>query len=364
MNELLEGVKLELQELLKHMVEKGASDLHLTAGVPPQLRIDGRLKETEFKSLTGEDTRHLAYSILDQQEVESFQRVKSLDKSLSIEGIGRFRISLYLERGNIAAAICLIPSRVPSFAELGLPEIVVDFANRLKGLVLICGATGSGKSTTMAAMIDHISRTRQCHIVSIEDPIEYIHKHNRSVVNQREVGQDVTSFARGVREVLREDPDVVAIGEMRDLETIRTALLLAETGHLVLTTLHASDAPHSITRIIDVFPAEEQQSVRLQLSLTLIGVIVQQLIPGIGSNSRALATEVMISSPAIQNLIRENNLQQIHAVMETGTKLGMCTMNQSLAELLSKGKIGLRVALSNSADPEELRRLAIKKGML
>ena len=269
-----------------------------------------------------------------------------------------------MERGNIAAAIRLIPSRVPSFAELGLPEVVVDFANRLKGLVLICGATGSGKSTTMAAMIDHISRTRQCHIVSIEDPIEYIHKHNRSVVNQREVGQDVTSFARGVREVLREDPDVVAIGEMRDLETIRTALLLAETGHLVLTTLHASDAPHSITRIIDVFPAEEQQSVRLQLSLTLIGVIVQQLIPGIGSNSRALATEVMISSPAIQNLIRENNLQQIHAVMETSTKLGMCTMNQSLAELLSKAKIGLRVALSNSADPEELRRLAIKKGML
>ena len=355
---------MELTELLKHMVDKGASDLHLTVGVSPLLRIDGQLKATEFKSLIPEDIQLLVYSVLEEQEVESFQQAKSLDKSLGVEGIGRFRVSLYCERGNIAAAIRLIPSHIPSFTELGVPESVVDFAKRPKGLILICGATGSGKSTTMAAMIDHINRTRQCHIISIEDPIEYIHQHNSSVVNQREIGQDVTSFARGIREVLREDPDVVAIGEMRDLETIRTALLLAETGHLVLTTLHASDAPHSISRSIDVFPAEEQQSVRLQLSLTLIGAIVQQLLPGVGGNGRVLATEVMVSSPAIQNLIRENDLQQMHSVIETSTNLGMRTMNQSLAELISKGKIALQVALSNSMDPEELRRLAMRKGAL
>ena len=355
---------MELTELLKHMVEKGASDLHLTVGVPPQVRIDGQLRGTEFKSLTREDTQLLAYSILDQQEVESFQRTKASDKSLGMEGIGRFRVNLCRERGNIAVAIRLIPDRIPSFAELGLPELIVDFANRPKGLILICGATGSGKSTTMAAMIDHINQTRQCHIVSIEDPIEYIHEHGSSVVNQREVGEDVTSFARGVREVLREDPDVVAIGEMRDLETIRTALLLAETGHLVLTTLHASDAPHPISRIIDVFPTEEQQSVRMQLSLTLIGIIVQQLIPSSNGSGRVLAAEVMVLSLAIQNLVRGNNLQQIHSVIETSTKLGMCTMNQSLAELLGKGKISLQDALSNSMDPEELRRLAMRNGSL
>jgi twitching motility protein PilT len=212
---------MELKELLKQMVEKRASDLHLTVGVSPLLRIDGRLKETESKSLTPEEIQTLVYSILDQQEIESFQQAKALDKSLNIEAIGRFRVSLYRERGNIAAAIRLIPSHIPSFTELALPEVSVDFANKPKGLILICGATGSGKSTTMAAMIDHINRTRQCHIISVEDPIEYIHEHNSSVVNQREIGQDVTSFARGVREVLREDPDVVAIGEMRDLETIR-----------------------------------------------------------------------------------------------------------------------------------------------
>ena len=355
---------MELKELLSHMIEKGASDLHLTAGMPPLLRIDGQLSGTESESLTPEEVQVLAYSILDQQEVESFQRAKALDKSLNIETIGRFRVSLYCERGNIAAAVRLIPSHIPSVNELGLPKVAVDFANKSKGLILICGATGSGKSTTMAAMIDHINRTRRCHIISIEDPIEYIHQHNSSVVNQRELGQDVTSFARGVREVLREDPDVVAIGEMRDLETIRTSLLLAETGHLVLTTLHASGAPHSISRIVDVFPAEEQQSVRLQLSLTLIGVIVQQLIPGISSNGRVLAAEVMVSSPAIQNLVRENDLQQINAVIEANTKRGMCTMNQSMAELISKGKIALQVALSNSADSEELRRLAMRRGAL
>ena len=355
---------MELEELLRYMVERGASDLHLTVGVPPLLRIDGRVNRTESSSLTGEDTQLLAYSVLGQQEIEFFQQAKSLDKSLSIEGLGRFRVSLYRERGNIAAAIRLIPDRIPSFMELGLPDLVAEFVNRPKGLILICGPTGSGKSTTMAAMIDHINRTRPCHIVSIEDPIEYIHEHNRSVVNQRELGQDVISFAHGVREVLREDPDVVAIGEMRDLETIRTALLLSETGHLVLTTLHASDASHSISRIADVFPAEEQQSLRLQLSLTLIGVIVQQLIPNIGGNGRALALEVMVSSPAIQSLIRENTLQQMPTVIETNTKLGMSTMDQSLAELLSKGEISFQMASSHSADPEALRRLAMRKGAL
>ena len=345
MDERSEKVALELRELLKLTVERGASDLHLTVGVPPLLRIAGRLSRIETNSLTGEDTQLLAYSILGQQEIESFQQAKSLDKSLSIKGLGRFRVNLYRQRGNIAAAIRLIPAHIPSVTELGLPELVAEFADRPKGLILICGATGSGKSTTMAATIDYINRTRPCHILSIEDPIEYMHKHNRSVVNQRELGHDVISFAQGVREVLREDPDVVAIGEMRDLETIRTALVVAETGHLVLTTLHASDAPHSISRIVDAFPPEEQQSVRLQLSLTLIGVIVQQLIPNTGGNGRALATEVMVSSPAIQNLIRENTLQQMHSVIETSTKLGMCTMDQSLVELLSKREIALQTQI-------------------
>ena len=355
---------MDLEEFLRPMVEKGASDLHLTVGAPPLLRVEGRLSGMEVKSLTEQDTQFLAHSILGRQEIESFQQMKSLDKSLSLEGLGRFRVSLYRERGNIAAAIRLIPDRIPSLTELGLPELVAGFADRPNGLILICGATGSGKSTTMAAMIDHINRTRPCHIVSIEDPIEYLHEHNRSVVNQRELGQDVISFAHGVREVLREDPDVVAVGEMRDLETIRTALLLAETGHLVLTTLHASDAPHSISRIIDAFPAEEQQSVRVQLSLTLIGSVVQQLIPGIGGNGRVLAAEIMVSSPAIQSLIRENTLQQMQAVIETSAKFGMCTMNQSLAELLGKKEIALQMALSQSTDPEPLRRLAMRKGAL
>ncbi len=348
---------MDIQELLRLMVEKKASDLHLTVGLPPQLRIDGSLKSTEFGALTPEKTQALAYQILSEDQKRIFEQNKELDTSFGIKGLGRFRINVYRQRGSIGIAIRLIPFEIPSLEELGLPEIVKDFAERPSGLVLVTGATGSGKSTTLAAMIEYINTRRPCHIVSIEDPIEYLHKHRKSTINQRELGTDTHSFQEALRRVFRQDPNIVLIGEMRDLETIHGALTLAETGHLILATLHTIDSTHAINRIIDVFPAHQQQQIRIQLSMVLIGVIVQQLIPRRDGKGRVLAVEVMNVIPAIQNLIRENNIHQIYSLIQMGKKYGMCTMNQSFVELYEKGFISWEDAYSRSTNPQELSSL-------
>jgi len=346
---------MDIQELLRLMVEKRASDLHITAGLSPQLRIDGKLVTlTEFPSLTPQDTKELAYNILTDEQRAYFEEKKELDTSIGIKNLGRFRINVYRQRGSVGMAIRLLPFKIPTIEELGLPEAAKIFADKSSGLVLITGATGSGKSTTLASMIEYINSKRSCHIISIEDPIEYLHRHNKSTINQRELGTDTSSFQEAIRHVFRQDPNIVLIGELRDLETIRGALTLAETGHLIFGTLHTIDAVHAITRIVDVFPPYQQQQVRLQLSMVLVGVIVQQLIPRKDGNGRVLAVEVMNVIPAIQNLIRENNLPQIYSIIQMGKKYHMCTMNQSLVELYNKGLITWEEAYTRSTNQQEL----------
>lgn len=349
-------------ELLRLMKEKDASDLHLTVGVPPQLRINKEMVPTNFSPLTKEDTEKLVYSILNSDQIKKFEETKELDFSFGVSGIGRFRINIFRQRGSIGAAIRLVPFEIPSFEELGLsPEVIISLIERTKGLILVTGPAGSGKSTTLAAMVDYINRTRRCHIISIEDPIEYLHSHKKSIVNQRELGEDTNSFAEALKHVLRQDPDVVLIGEMRDLETISAVLTVAETGHLVMTTLHTPDAAQSINRIVDVFPPYQQSQVRSQLSLILIGVISQQLLPRADGGGLVLAKEIMIVTPAIQNLIRENQIEQIYSHLQMGTKLGMCTMNASLAELVKQSLITPEVALSRSTNPKELEKMLEKQ---
>lgn len=346
---------IKLNDLLKLMVEKKASDLHITVGLAPQLRIDGKLQIlSEFHPLTPQETLDLAFSILTDKQKEIFLEKKELDASMGIKDLGRFRINIYQQRGSIGMAIRLIPFKIPDLDELGLPKAAKVFADKTNGLVLISGATGSGKSTTLASMIEYINSKRAVHIISIEDPIEYLHKHKKSTINQRELGTDTISFQGAIKHVFRQDPNIVLIGELRDLDTIKGALTLAETGHLIFGTLHTIDAVHAISRIIDVFPAYQQQQVRLQLSMVLVGVIVQQLIPKKDQKGRALAAEVMNVIPAIQNLIRENNLHQIYSLLQIGKKYEMCTMNQSLAELYNKGIVTWEEVYSRSANPQEL----------
>lgn len=345
------------------MVEKKASDLHLTVGVAPQLRIDGRLVTIDdVPPLTPQDTQGLASSILNEEQNKKFADSKELDTSIGIKNLGRFRINIYKQRGSIGMAIRLIPFDIPSLQQLELPKVVKDFADKPSGLVLITGTTGSGKSTTLASMIEYINSKRSCHIISIEDPIEYLHKHKKSTINQRELGTDTSSFGDAIRHVFRQDPNIVLIGELRDLETIKGALTLAETGHLIFGTLHTIDAVHAINRIIDVFPAYQQQQVRMQLSMVLAGVIVQQLIPRKDKKGRVLAIEIMNVIPAIQNLIRENNLHQIYSLIQMGKKYDMCTMNQSLSELYNKGLITWEEAYSRTTNPQELISLSKQKG--
>lgn len=351
---------LEMKQLLKMIVDKGASDLHLTVGIPPQLRIGGQLTYTDFQPLNPEEIQTLAYSLLTSDQITWFELKKELDFSCGIPEVSRFRVNLYYQRGSIALAARVIPFIIPTIDELKLPQVVKDYADKPNGLVLITGATGSGKSTTQAAIIDYINKRRRAHIISIEDPIEYLHKHNRSTINQRQLGTDTLSFGEALKHVLRQDPDVVVIGEMRDLETIQAALTLAETGHLVFATLHTGSAVNSINRIVDVFPAHQQQQVRVQLSLVLIGVIVQQLIPNIRDEGRSLAMEVMTVIAGIQNLIRENQVHQIYSLIQTGRRHGMYTMNQSLCDLVSSGKISFEEALKHTLDEEELTTLLRK----
>lgn len=353
---------MQLDDLLNLMVEKKASDLHITVGLSPQLRIDGRLVLlNEFPPLSPQDTKELIYSLLTAEQREKFEQTKELDISVGIKNLGRFRINVYKQRGSVSMAVRLIPFQIPELEELGLPNAAKIFADKSSGLVLITGATGSGKSTTLASMIEYINSKRSCHIISIEDPIEYLHKHKKSTVNQRELGMDTESFEGAIKHVFRQDPNIVLIGELRDLETIKGALTLAETGHLIFGTLHTIDAVHAINRIIDVFPPHQQQQIRLQLSMVLVGVIVQQLIPRKDQKGRVLAVEVMNVIPAIQNLIRENALHQIYSLIQMGRKYEMCTMNQSLAALYDKGIITWEDAYNRSTNPQELMSLVKKQ---
>ncbi len=348
---------LQVEELCQQMIEHNASDLHLAVGVAPQLRIDGDLFPMDSPPLTPEATKTLAYSILTERQIKEFENDKELDMSFGIKGLSRFRVNLYVDRGSVTVALRTIPYEIMSFEELGLPRAVRDMSERPQGLVLVCGPTGSGKSTTLAALIDKINLEKRCHIITIEDPIEYLHSHRSSIVNQREVFADTHSFSHALKHILRQDPDVIMIGEMRDLETMETALTVAETGHLVFATLHSNDATQSITRIIDVFPPHRQLQVRMQLSFVLEGIIVQKLLPKRSQNGRAVALEIMIPNPAIRSLIREEKLHQIYSAISTGGQLGMQTMNQGLHKLYKSGQITYEVALDSSMIQEDLLRL-------
>ncbi|MDH3592653.1 MAG: type IV pilus twitching motility protein PilT [Planctomycetota bacterium] len=352
-----------IEELLQIMVQRGGSDLHVTAGSPPKIRIDGALVSTEHDMMTPDVTKKIIYSVLTAEQISKFEKELELDISFGIDGLGRFRTNVFQQRGASGAVFRIIPYVIQSFNELGLPGDVCEmFCSLPKGLVLITGSTGSGKSTTLAAMIDHINQTRCEHVVTIEDPIEYLHRNKNCLFNQREVGSDTHSFARALRSVLREDPDVVLIGEMRDLETIELALTLAETGHPTFATLHTSDTVQSINRIVDVFPSHQQQQVRTQLSFVLQGVLCQTLLPRANGRGRALAMEVMVANQGIRSCIRENKAHQIYSLIQTGGKYGMRTMNQSLFDLYQQNLITYDEAMSRTTDTEDLKRTFQRSG--
>ncbi|MDP8292617.1 MAG: type IV pilus twitching motility protein PilT [Candidatus Orphnella occulta] len=352
----------QLRQLLELMNSMKASDLIFTAGAPPMLRLSGEIKSIKYQTpLKSEEIESLLYSVLTEEQIKRFNNDKELDASFGVEGISRFRLNAYYQRGSVGVAIRLIPFNIPTLKDLGLPAIVRDFADRPNGLILITGPTGSGKSTTLSSMIEHINEQRQCHIITIEDPIEFVHAHKKSIVDQREVGSDTISFYEALRHVLRETPDVIMIGEMRDLDTIKAALTLAETGHLILATLHTHSASHAINRIIDVFPAQQQQQVRMQLSAVLLGVVVQELIPMKNKDALVLATEIMSVNNAIRHLVRENNVHQIYTAIQTGSADNMITLNGSLASLVYENIIDEEVALQRSNDPKELENLLIQK---
>ncbi len=351
-------MSIEYSEILLDVVERKASDLHLTAGAPPMLRQRGRLVALEhYPRLTPEDTREFIYSILTTEQRRRLETDLQLDFAYVVPGRARFRVNAYFQRGAVAAAFRLIPSEIVAIDSLGLPPIVHELTRRPRGLVLVTGPTGSGKSTTLAAMIDEINQTREEHIVTIEDPIEFVHAHKRCIINQRELGNDATSFASALKAALRQDPDVILVGEMRDLDTISTALTAAETGHLVFATLHTQDAPQTIDRIIDVFPPAQQAQIRVQLSVTLQGVITQQLLPTADGAGRCVACEVLVPTAAVRNLIREGKIHQIPSVIQTGAAHGMQSMDSALATLVRAGTITQELAESRSSSPDELRRL-------
>ncbi|MDP2158005.1 MAG: type IV pilus twitching motility protein PilT [Nitrospirota bacterium] len=344
-----------IYDLLKVMIEKGASDLHITTGSPPRLRIDGKLIPLDHPQLTPVETKTLSYSILTDAQKHKFEENNELDLSFGVKGLSRFRGNIFMQRGAVAGAFRTIPFEIKTFQDLGLPEVVNDLVKRPRGLILCTGPTGSGKSTTLAAMVDRINSERYDHIITVEDPIEYLHGHKKCLINQREVHADTASFKAALRYILRQDPDVVLIGEMRDLETIEAALTVAETGHLTLATLHTNSAVQTMNRIIDVFPPHQQEQIRVQLSFVLEGVLSQQLIAKKSGKGRALAIELLVPNVAIRNLIREDKIHQIYSMMQTGQgKFGMQTMNQSLIELYTKGHIAYEDAIARSSVPEEI----------
>ncbi len=343
------------------MIEKGASDLHVTVKSPPQLRIDGTLVPLKTSKLDSETTRQLCYSVLTDSQKQKFEERNELDFSFGIKGLSRFRANIFMQRGAVAGVFRAIPMETHSIEELGLPPVVGTFANEARGLILVTGPTGSGKSTTLASIVDKINRERSSHVLTIEDPIEFLHPHKNSLINQREVGADTESFSTALRYVLRQDPDVVLIGEMRDLETIEAALTISETGHLTFGTLHTNSAVQTVNRIIDVFPPHQQPQVRAQLSFVLTGVVSQQLIPRADGNGRTVASEILIPSPAIRNLIREDKAHQIYSAMQVGqADTFMQTMNQSLARLYREGQITRDDAMARSNDTEELQTMLDK----
>lgn len=353
---------MDMYGLLKDMVEKGASDLHLGAGTAPHMRIDERLTAVRGDALDAYSVKDIVYSILTNEQKARFERDKELDFAFTREELGRFRVNVFWQRGYVGAAIRALPFKIMDFKECGLPvRVVEEFCRKTKGLVLVTGATGSGKSTTLASMIEWINTHRDCHIITIEDPIEYVHSNKKSIIDQREVSSDTHSFSDALKHILREDPNVILIGEMRDLETIESALIIAETGHLVLATLHTSDSVQTINRIIDVFPSRQQEQVRTQLSFVLTGVMSQQLIPRISGEGRVLAVEVMVMNHALRSQIREGKVHQIYSAIQTGQKEGMQTMNQSLFELFSRGEISKEDALGRTTEANDMERMMKEK---
>ena len=353
--------QVSLQDLLTLMIEQNASDLHITSGSPPQLRIDGSLRPVNVPPLSPTETKRLAYSILTEKQKKQFEEKNELDLSFGVKNLSRFRANVFMQRGAISAAIRVIPYKILDFKQLDLPPIVEELAKKPKGLILVTGPTGSGKSTTLASIVDYINRNRKGHIVTIEDPIEYIHSHKNCIVNQREVGADTGSFAAALRVVLRQDPDVVLIGEIRDLETMATALSVSETGHLALATLHTNSTIETINRIIDMFPVNQQSQVRAQLSFVLVGIVAQTLVPKKYGGGRTIACEIMVPNAAIRNLIREEKLQQIYSSMQSGQKdSNMQTMTQDLARLVKNDIIDMNEALAIVPFVDEFQNLLAK----
>ncbi len=345
-----------LRELLEEMVKMNASDLHLTVGSPPVVRVDGKLQRLKHDILNGDQIKKLAYAMVSEKQKLKFEQNSELDFSFGIESLSRFRCNMFMQRGNVAVALRQIPYEIRSFESLGLPKVIAEFSKLPRGLVLVTGPTGSGKSTTLAAVIDKINKERPVHIITVEDPIEYLHRHQTALVNQREVYADTTSFSVALKYALREDPDVVLIGEMRDLETIESALSIAETGHLAFGTLHTNSAAESINRIVDSFPTNQQEQIRISLSFSLQAIVSQALIPKIGGG-RAVALEILVATPAVRALIRDDKVHQIYSMIQSGQKYGMKTMNQSLAELYNTRKISVQDAMAYSANPQELSEM-------
>jgi twitching motility protein PilT len=351
-------LQVNLHQLLKAMIEKGASDMHITTGSPPVLRIDGQVVPLKLTPLGPVETKQLCYSILTEEQKIQFEKTSELDLSFGVKSLSRFRANIFMQRGAVGGAFRTIPFKILTFEELGLPAAVADLAQKPSGLVLVTGPTGSGKSTTLAAMIDKINSEQRCHIITIEDPIEYLHPHKLSIVNQREVGTDTEGFKIALKYVLRQDPDVVLVGEMRDLETIEAALTISETGHLVFATLHTNSAVSTINRIIDAFPPHQQDQIRAKVSFVLQGVISQQLVPRMGQPGRCMALEVMLPNAAIRNLIREGKIHQVYTQMQMGQdKYGMQTLNQSLFSLYKNRLVSLEEAMGRSVEPEEFRTM-------
>jgi len=348
---------VHIDELLEIVVEANASDLHLAVGLPPVMRVDGELKAMRYTPLTPEVSQRMIYDILTDEQIQRFETELELDCSYQLRKLARFRVNVFRDRGTVAGAFRLIPTRIPTIQELGLPPVIEKLARRPRGLILVTGPTGSGKSTTLAAIINQINNERAVHIITIEDPIEYLHTHKKCIINQRELGQDTHAFQNALRASLREDPDVLLVGEMRDLETIKLAITCAETGHLVMATLHTNNAAESVDRIIDVFPAQEQEQIRVQLSNNLVAILSQQLLPRAGQPGRVAAVEVMVANSAIRNLIRENKAHQMNSIIQTSADEGMQTMDQALRDLVRQSLITYEVAMERAQNPQELEKL-------